>query len=258
MSSTTPTVWLVSGANRGIGLGLVTELAARPDTIVFAGARSPSSVDALQALVTEHPGKVHISELISGDVDGNRAAVKEVERIAGRLDVVIANAGICDFMGPAMETSPEVMKEHFEVNVVGTLVLFQCTYALISRSSPQPKFIPVSSGAGSLKDGTRFFLPVMAYGASKAAENYLARRLWFEYPNLICFPISPEAVKTDLPTKALIANPRVADDPRLAALPLQSVETVASDILRRVDEAVRGGEEGPGFVKSDDGSVRAW
>jgi NADP-dependent 3-hydroxy acid dehydrogenase YdfG len=41
----------------------------------------------------EHSGKLHIIKLISADEANNRVAVQEIKKIAGRLDVVIANAG---------------------------------------------------------------------------------------------------------------------------------------------------------------------
>jgi NAD(P)-dependent dehydrogenase (short-subunit alcohol dehydrogenase family) len=105
-----PTVYLVSGANRGIGtlnidevhtfniyytpgLGLVTTLARRDNVMVFAGARNPTAAADLHALVQQYPGKVHIVKLTSCDKDENKAAVATITDIAGRLDVVIANAG---------------------------------------------------------------------------------------------------------------------------------------------------------------------
>jgi NAD(P)-dependent dehydrogenase (short-subunit alcohol dehydrogenase family) len=109
-----PVVYLVSGANRGIGeyfspalsatecllrrhtgLGLVKTLSERADTIVFAGARDPGAAKELTALAAARPGKVHVVKLVSGDVDDNAAAVKFIKEKAGRLDVVIANAGLC-------------------------------------------------------------------------------------------------------------------------------------------------------------------
>lgn len=110
-----PTVYLVSGANRGIGksfysptgqrtqadertcgplgLGFVTALAQREDAIVFAGVRNPDAAEALRALAARHPGRVHVVRVTACDEAGNRAAVAEVRSKAGRLDVVIANAG---------------------------------------------------------------------------------------------------------------------------------------------------------------------
>jgi NAD(P)-dependent dehydrogenase (short-subunit alcohol dehydrogenase family) len=70
----------------------VTALAARPDTLVFAGARNPAGATELRALAEERHN-VHVLQLTSADETDNRAAVAEIERVAGALHVVIANAG---------------------------------------------------------------------------------------------------------------------------------------------------------------------
>lgn len=75
------------------GLGIITQLVARDNVIIFAGARNPSTATNLQALVQKHPGKFHVVKVVSSDKAGNEAAVAEVKKIAGRLDVVIANVG---------------------------------------------------------------------------------------------------------------------------------------------------------------------
>lgn len=113
-----PTVYLVSGTSRGIGtslsppspfhihippkltyptpgLGFIHALASRPHTLIFAGARTPSSSPDLQALAGAHPGKVHIVELTAGDAEGDKKAAERIGEVAGRVDVVIANAGAC-------------------------------------------------------------------------------------------------------------------------------------------------------------------
>jgi len=75
------------------GLGLVTALARRDNVMVFTGARRPTEATDLQALVQQYPGKVHIVKLTSCDKAENEAAVATIDALAGRLDVVIANAG---------------------------------------------------------------------------------------------------------------------------------------------------------------------
>jgi len=244
-----PVVYLVSGANRGIGLGLVTQLAIRDDVLVFAGARNPSAASDLHALSEKHPGKIYIVKLTSADKADNEAAVAKIKELAGRLDVVIANAGICNYIGPALETPAEEMREHYEVNVIGTLILFQATYPLLQASTSSPKFIPISSGAGSISHGAKFFTPVLAYGASKAAENYLAVKLHTEHPGLICFPISPGGVATDLAARA------IQGDDRLKDYPFITVELAASQILERVD---KGGREEEDFVMAHNGENMPW
>ena len=83
--------YLVSGSSRGIGLELVRILANRPETIVFAGVRNPSKAGELQKIVAEH-SNVHIIKLDSISAPDAKAAAETVEKAAGGLDVVIANA----------------------------------------------------------------------------------------------------------------------------------------------------------------------
>lgn len=81
----------VSGANRGIGLGLVTALAKQPQNLIFAGARDPSKADALNALAEANPN-VKVIQLTSADLADNKRAVAEIQKTVDHLDVVIANA----------------------------------------------------------------------------------------------------------------------------------------------------------------------
>jgi hypothetical protein len=69
--------------------------------------------------------------------------------------------------------------DHFKVNVVGPLVLFQAMEGLLRASS--------SSSAGST--GRLIPFKVGAYGVSKAAVNHLAVKLQQENPDLIILPL---------------------------------------------------------------------
>jgi NADP-dependent 3-hydroxy acid dehydrogenase YdfG len=101
---------------------------------VFATARQPERATDLQALEEKYPERLHLVKMICADVESNQAVAKEIEeKKYGRVDVVIANAGklatlvqnwphahvdhpgLGNHMGPASDTPPEVMSEHFEV-----------------------------------------------------------------------------------------------------------------------------------------------
>jgi norsolorinic acid ketoreductase len=86
---------LVTGASRGLGLAFVEELAARPDTIVFAGIRTfPLIADApLARLAAEHPDVVYPIQISSANEVDNATAANFIKEKAGRVDVIIANAG---------------------------------------------------------------------------------------------------------------------------------------------------------------------
>jgi len=243
------TVYLVSGANRGIGLGLVTALAGRENVVVFAGARNPSTAKDLHALAQKYLGKVHVVKLTSGDKAENEAAIAEIKAIAGRLDVVIANAGISQYYGTAVVTPIEEMRVHYEVNVIGTLVLFQAAWPLL-KASPSPKFVAISSGAGSIADGASIPVGFTAYGASKAGLNYLVRKLHFEHPELTCFPISPGGVATDMGAFAISSNEMMKN------IPMITVEVSAGNVLKVVDESTR--EKDGGKFLNHSGTTWAW
>lgn len=83
-------------------------------------------------------------------------------------------------MGTVLETPPDVLQEHFNINAAGSLIIFQATYHLLKASTKLPKFIPISSGVGSLTAYISAPMGNSAYGVSKAALNYLARKIHFE------------------------------------------------------------------------------
>ncbi|KZT54360.1 NAD(P)-binding protein [Calocera cornea HHB12733] len=245
-----PTVYLISGANRGIGLGLVTALVARPNAVVFAGARNPASASELKSLQTKYPGKLHIVKLTSADPAENIAAVEEIKRVAGRLDVVIANAGIAKFWGSILNTPLDEIREHYEVNVVGPTVLFQSTWPLL-KESPKPEFAIVSSIAGSIGVGAPIPAGFFAYGASKAGANYLAMKLHSEHSELAVVLIHPGPVETDMGAMA-----HEQDEVVREGMPLITLDESVTGILKLVDGGKRE-KEGPKMIGYD-GAIIAW
>jgi NAD(P)-dependent dehydrogenase (short-subunit alcohol dehydrogenase family) len=92
--SNTRTIWLITGANRGIGLGLVRYILNENEKdIVFAGTRDPGKSDDLNKLASEKEGRLFVLELSSESEDQAKAAAQVVRDKFGHVDVVIANAG---------------------------------------------------------------------------------------------------------------------------------------------------------------------
>ncbi|KAJ7812665.1 hypothetical protein B0H14DRAFT_2459064, partial [Mycena olivaceomarginata] len=115
----------------GIGYTLTATLAARPNTIVFAGARDPAA-ESLKDLAAKHPN-VHPVKLTSGDEADNAAAAAEIQKTAGHLDVVIANAGIAKYFGALATTPLSEFTDHWQVNTFATVVLYQAVHKLLPR-----------------------------------------------------------------------------------------------------------------------------
>lgn len=204
-NDSTPTTWLVTGANRGIGFGLVTHLLNRPNTIVFATARNPAIAHDLNKLSKRFPDRLHVLKFEVTSRDEGLAAAEQVKQIVGTngLDVVIANAGVSLGLGPIATTSPQSFIDNFKVNTLGPLNTFQVFYPLL-KIGKQKKFFVISSTIGSVTEIARFAeiadMPYEAYGASKAAVNHLARKMYYEHRDegfIIC-PFCPGHVATDM------------------------------------------------------------
>ncbi|KAJ7644579.1 hypothetical protein FB45DRAFT_987934 [Roridomyces roridus] len=222
------TVYLVTGANRGIGLGLVSVLAARPDAIVFAGARDPAA-QSLKDLAAKHPN-LHPIKFVVNDKANNEEAIAEIKKTAGQLDVVIPNAGVAKYVGPVSTTPPSEYRDHWEINTLGTIVLFQAAQELLLASpTGAPIFAYISTGAGSI---SRYFsLQATPYGSSKAAANFIVKALDAENPTLVVFAISPGWVATDM------GNPGAAAA-GLSEAPISVAESVEG-VLSRIDGATK-------------------
>ncbi|KAF7311324.1 NAD(P)-binding protein [Mycena kentingensis (nom. inval.)] len=223
-----PTVYLVTGANRGLGLGLVKILAARPDVVVFAGARNPAATSLVE-LATAHPNLHPIKFTLANESD-NAAAVAEIERTVGRLDVVIANAGVYTGTPSVGELSIAVLREHLEGNTVGMTVLFQATHKLLLASpTGAPVFAFITSSLSSLANHLTF--GASAYAASKVACNFLIRELDAQYPQLVAMTIYPGWSKTEMGNEH-------AQNMGMPEAPIEVQDSVEG-ILSRVDGATK-------------------
>jgi NAD(P)-dependent dehydrogenase (short-subunit alcohol dehydrogenase family) len=161
---------IVTGANRGIGLGLVTRLAERPGYLVIAAARRPDDAAELHALAAQ-TGRLRIEEL---DITSEASIAGFVERVgatAERVDVLVHNAAIAGYED-LDELTMDAFTGVFATNVFGPAVL---TRQLRSRLERGSLIVLLSSFVGSISgaDG-RVGYP---YRMSKAALNMFARQL---------------------------------------------------------------------------------
>lgn len=84
--------------------------------------------------------------------------------------------------GPLITTSAEDFENCFRINTLGPLVLFQSFRDLLIKSTkPEKKFVITSSLAASITAVPQVPFPIGAYGASKAAGNYVAAKLQQEH-----------------------------------------------------------------------------
>ncbi len=156
---------LVTGANRGIGLALVSAYADRGDDVI-ATVRDPNRLHALAAVIEGRPDRIEVHRLEVTDA-GSIAAL--AERLAGRpIDVLINNAGT---IGPARQSTADMDFEGwattFRINTMAPLAMARALLPNL-RLSERAKILTISSGMGSMSTTNSDHV---AYRASKAAVN---------------------------------------------------------------------------------------
>src|SRR4051812_4201755 len=165
-------VIVITGASSGFG-ALAARALARAGHIVYASMRDIAGRNAAQAAATvayatEHEMALYPLELdVTSDVSA-AAAVAEILRREGRLDVVVHNAGHMVF-GPAEAFTAEQYAQLYDVNVLGTQRLNRIALPVL-RKQGQGLLVWISSS--SVRGGTPPYLA--PYFAAKAAMDSLA------------------------------------------------------------------------------------
>ena len=168
---------LVTGANSGIGKHIARQLAEAGLTVLL-GSRD------------EARGRAAVDELAKDNLDlrllvidvtsaaSIKAAVQEVERAHGRLDVLVNNAGIGGAAASPSQSSLDDVRRTYETNVFGVIAVTNAFLPLLHKGR-SPRIVQVSSGTGSLgwmSDPSTHFgqrCGMAGYRSSKAALNAL-------------------------------------------------------------------------------------
>ncbi|NEA99202.1 SDR family oxidoreductase [Streptomyces sp. SID13726] len=187
---------VVTGANRGIGLEVVRQLADRGHRVLL-GSRDLDKGRAAAAQVDPGGTRVTAVRLDVSDAASVDALAALVTREFGRTDVVVNNAAILyDTWAQARTADLDEVRQALDTNLFGAWRVTQALLPLLVRS-PSPRVVNVSSGAGSLEsmDGG-----TPAYSVSKAALNALTRLLAGELRphRVLVNAVCPGWVATDM------------------------------------------------------------
>ena len=170
----------------------MTALLSRPQTTVVAAVRntaSPTS-QSLELLPKAFKSRLVIVKIDSSSPSDPKSAITDLDTIQGimHIDVVIANAGVSLGMTKVLETPSEQMRDSFEINAIAPLLLFQAAWPLLQKSL-RPKFVVMSSSMGSI--GQMLETPGLAYGMSKAALDYLVKKVHVEHEKVTAVALHP-------------------------------------------------------------------
>ncbi|OJI99365.1 hypothetical protein ASPVEDRAFT_123663 [Aspergillus versicolor CBS 583.65] len=192
-----PTIVLITGANRGIGRGLLERYIAKPNHTVIAANRDPkhSASTELLALPTAEGTTVKVVKLdVTSETDGENAARELKELGINHVDILIANAAI-GYVFPKLEMARlDDIRTHFETNVIGFARTYQAFFPFLQTARDRhPKLVTI----GSISRNT-YPAPNSAYGATKVVQHWYTRSIALQEPWLTAFPIDPGFVQSDL------------------------------------------------------------
>ncbi|MEF2978932.1 SDR family NAD(P)-dependent oxidoreductase [Subtercola sp. YIM 133946] len=200
----TSCIALVTGANQGVGYQVAKALAESGAT-VYLGSRDFDRGRAAAAEIGE--GAIPLQIDIT-DAESIAAAAERIGAEQGRLDLLVNNAGISNTRraaasteqladpaffeeytqaGLASRASLDEMRAVWDVNVFGTLAVYQAMLPLLRRGV-DARIVNVSSGVGSLTANADPAYPYhsmfgVIYPASKAAENAVTLAIMIELEN---------------------------------------------------------------------------
>lgn len=182
--------WVVTGANRGIGLEFAKQLLAEGHSVI-AGVRSPESMKFSHE-------KMSILQLDVSSTSSVREFAENVKSMSQSIDILVNNAGRMDGRWQSLEdVDPEVSLEVLNVNTIGPLRVSQVLWPLLQASN-KGKIANISSLMGSIDDcmsGRSY-----AYRTSKTGLNMITKILAVEGKNhnITVTAYHPGWAKTDM------------------------------------------------------------
>lgn len=237
-------VALVTGGGSGMGEATVRVLAANGATVGILDARQDRA-DALAAAIRAEGGTAIPLGADIADEPQMRAAIDRLMTEAGRLDIVIANAGINGMWAPIDDLTPAEWDKTVAVNLRGT-------YLTLHLTVPHLK----AAGGGAIVivssiNGTRTFSTAgaTAYAATKAAQAAMANQLALELGKhrIRVNAVAPGSTRTNLGENTWMRNREAAavpavfpegDVPLTGGKPAKP-EDIADAIVMLVSERAR-------------------
>lgn len=188
-------VCLVTGGARGIGLEVVRAFAEAGANVAFTFLKTdPKTAEQISDSICDSTSqRVQAFRL---DVT-NRAEVAkvfhQVVQAFGRIDVVVANAGVCRQIS-SLDYTEELFDKDYAVNVYGAMWTAQAA-GNIFKAQGHGNLIITASVSSVLVNVPQ---PQTAYNSSKAAAAHMGRNLaveWIDFARVNC--VSPGYVATD-------------------------------------------------------------
>ncbi|MRG90918.1 3-oxoacyl-[acyl-carrier-protein] reductase [Polyangium spumosum] len=204
-------VALVTGASRGIGRATAEALAAQGAHVVVNYVRGEEEARRVVSAIEERGGKAEALGFDVADMQGTDEAIAALAKRLGRLDILVANAGIA-VDNLVLRVKEEEIDRVFAVNVKGAIGCARAAIKPMMRARAG-RIVLLSSIVGEMGNAGQ-----AVYAASKAALLGLSKTLAREYASrsITVNVVAPGFIDTDM-TSSLGAEVK---DGMLKTIPL--------------------------------------
>jgi NAD(P)-dependent dehydrogenase (short-subunit alcohol dehydrogenase family) len=182
---------MITGANRGIGLGLTKHYANQGWEVIATYRDKPMELSSL--------GSVKTVQMDVSSSNSIQAGFEKVKSMCNSVDLLINNAGRYGNDAKSLEETIDIedLVLSFRTNSIGALLVTQAALPLLERGKDK-KIIHISSKMGSITDNSSG--ASYGYRASKTALNMFNKNLAVELKNkgMISVVMHPGWVQTDM------------------------------------------------------------
>jgi 3-oxoacyl-[acyl-carrier protein] reductase len=184
---------LVTGGSRGIGRACCEALAEHGATVIVNYVKGEAQAREVADAIAAKGGKAEIAGFDVADPKATEAAMDELIKRHGRLDILVANAGIA-IDGLLLRLKEEDLDRLFQVNVKGALTCAKIATKQMMRAKTG-RVIFLSSVVGEMGN-----VGQTAYAATKAAIIGAAKSIAREFAsrNITVNAIAPGFIDTDM------------------------------------------------------------
>jgi 3-oxoacyl-[acyl-carrier protein] reductase len=188
-------VAIVTGGSRGIGRSAAEALAAQGTHVILTYVKGEEEARKVQAGIEERGGKAGILGFDVANMKAAEDAIAETAKHHGRLDILVANAGIA-IDGLLLRVKEEDFDRIFAVNVKGALACARAATKVMMRARAG-RIVFLSSVVGEMGNAGQ-----AVYSASKAALLGLTKTLAREYASrgITVNAVAPGFIDTDMTT----------------------------------------------------------
>jgi len=193
MFDLTGKVVIVTGGSRGIGRSAAEALAAQGAYVVLSYVRGEAEARAAVEAIQAKGGKAEAIGFDVADMAAAEAAITDAAKRLGRLDALVANAGI-SVDGLLLRVKEDELDRLFAVNVKGSIACARAAIKVMMRARTG-RVVFLSSVVGEMGN-----VGQTAYAATKAALLGVTKSLAREYASrgITVNAVTPGFIETDM------------------------------------------------------------